>query len=110
MKISDVTLTLFAWEDIPATIYGRHTGKFGGQSQLGLLTLRTDEGAEGHGEQHPSLYPEYPYNGNKWGMVIDTQACIGCHACVIACRARSIAACCSSLYEKSISVPSGDGV
>ena len=48
MKITDVTLTLFAWENIPATIYGRHTGKFGGQSQLGLLTLRTDEGAEGH--------------------------------------------------------------
>ena len=48
MKITDVTLTLFAWENIPATTYGRHTGKFGGQSQLGLLTLRTDEGAEGH--------------------------------------------------------------
>ena len=37
MKITDVTLTLFAWENIPATTYGRHTGKFGGQSQLGLL-------------------------------------------------------------------------
>ena len=48
MKITDVTLTLFAWDDIPATTYGRHTGKFGGKSQLGLLTLRTDEGAEGH--------------------------------------------------------------
>jgi L-alanine-DL-glutamate epimerase-like enolase superfamily enzyme len=48
VKITDVTLTLFAWDNIPATTYGRHTGKFGGQSQLGLLTLRTDEGAEGH--------------------------------------------------------------
>ena len=48
MKITDLTLTLFAWENIPATTYGRHTGKFGGKSQLGLLTLRTDEGAEGH--------------------------------------------------------------
>ena len=44
MKIADVTLTLFGWENIPATTYGRHTGKFGGQSQLGLLTLRTDAG------------------------------------------------------------------
>jgi len=48
VKITDVTLTLFAWDNIPATTYGRHTGKFGGRSQLGLLTLRTDEGAEGH--------------------------------------------------------------
>ena len=43
MKITDVTLTLFAWDDIPATTYGRHTGRFGGKSQLGLLTIRTDE-------------------------------------------------------------------
>jgi L-alanine-DL-glutamate epimerase-like enolase superfamily enzyme len=48
MKITDVTLTLFAWPDIPPTTYGRHTGRFGGESQLGLLTLRTDEGLEGH--------------------------------------------------------------
>ena len=48
MKISDVELKLFAWSDIPATRYGRHTGRFGGQSQLGLLTIKTDDGVEGH--------------------------------------------------------------
>ena len=48
MKIDDVTLTLFEWAGIPATRYGRHTGRFGGTSQLGLLTIRTDEGVEGH--------------------------------------------------------------
>jgi L-alanine-DL-glutamate epimerase-like enolase superfamily enzyme len=48
MKITDVSLTLFAWKDIPATSYGRHTGRFSGASDLGLLTLRTDEGLEGH--------------------------------------------------------------
>ncbi len=48
MKIIDVSLTLFAWGSIPATQYGRHTGKFGGKSQLGLLTLATDQGVEGH--------------------------------------------------------------
>ncbi len=47
MKITDVTLTLFSWSDIPATTYGRHTGRFSGASELGLLTLRTDEGLEG---------------------------------------------------------------
>jgi L-alanine-DL-glutamate epimerase-like enolase superfamily enzyme len=48
VKITDVTLTLFGWSDIPATSYGRHTGRFSGSSDLGLLTLRTDEGLEGH--------------------------------------------------------------
>ena len=48
MKITDVTLTLFAWDDIPATTYGRHTGRFSGKSELGLLTLQTDEGPAGH--------------------------------------------------------------
>jgi L-alanine-DL-glutamate epimerase-like enolase superfamily enzyme len=48
MKITDVALTLFAWSGIPATTYGKHTGQFSGTSELGLLTLRTDEGLEGH--------------------------------------------------------------
>ena len=48
MKISDVTLTLFAWGNIPPTTYGRHTGRFSGSSELGLLTVRTDAGLEGH--------------------------------------------------------------
>ncbi len=47
MKIVDVTLTLFAWDDIPATQYGFHS-KFAGSSALGLLRLVTDEGLEGH--------------------------------------------------------------
>ena len=48
MKVTDVTLTLFGWDDIPTTTYGRHTGRFAGKSQLGLLTIRTDDGVEGH--------------------------------------------------------------
>src|SRR5882757_8773108 len=48
MKITDVTLTLFAWDDIPPTTYGAHTGRFSGKSQLGLLRIATDQGIEGH--------------------------------------------------------------
>jgi L-alanine-DL-glutamate epimerase-like enolase superfamily enzyme len=48
MKIRDLTVTLFAWGGIPPTTYGRHTGRFSGSSELGLVTLRTDEGHEGH--------------------------------------------------------------
>ena len=52
MKITDVTLTLFAWESIPSTVYGRHTARPTGQSDLGLLRLMTDEGIEGHAYYH----------------------------------------------------------
>ena len=48
MKILDVTLTLFAWDDIPATSYGAHTGRFSGASKLGLLSINTDAGITGH--------------------------------------------------------------
>ncbi|MFT5445079.1 MAG: L-alanine-DL-glutamate epimerase-like enolase superfamily enzyme [Gammaproteobacteria bacterium] len=48
MKIIDLSVTLFAWDDIPQTRYGQHTGLFSGSSQLGLLRLQTDEGVDGY--------------------------------------------------------------
>ena len=48
MKIDDVTLTLFAWDNIPSTKYGRQADTFQGSSELGLLTIKTDAGVEGH--------------------------------------------------------------
>jgi L-alanine-DL-glutamate epimerase-like enolase superfamily enzyme len=49
MKITDVSLTLFAWDDLPPRQFGKHTGRMpAGSSELGLVTIRTDEGVEGH--------------------------------------------------------------
>ena len=48
MKITDVTLTLFAWDDIPATRYGQLSQEFSGTTQMGLVTITTDEGVQGH--------------------------------------------------------------
>jgi L-alanine-DL-glutamate epimerase-like enolase superfamily enzyme len=57
MKITDVTLTLFAWDGIPATSYGAHTGRFSGESRLGLLKIATDEGQVGHAFLGSAFYP-----------------------------------------------------
>src|SRR5438270_10755320 len=57
MKISDVTVTLFGWESIPSTIYGHHTARTTGKSDLGLLRIATDEGIEGHASLGTSSNP-----------------------------------------------------
>ena len=57
MKITEVTLTLFAWDDIPATSYGSHTGRFSGASKLGLLKIQTDQGVTGHAFLGSAFFP-----------------------------------------------------
>ncbi|HEV3218028.1 MAG TPA: TAT-variant-translocated molybdopterin oxidoreductase [Vicinamibacterales bacterium] len=45
------------------------------------------------GDQTPpktlTLYPEHKYEGHKWGMTIDVNACIGCNACVVGCQSEN---------------------
>jgi L-alanine-DL-glutamate epimerase-like enolase superfamily enzyme len=57
VKITDVTLTLFSWDDIPATRYAAVTGRFHGSSQLGLLRVVTDQGIEGNAFLGSAYYP-----------------------------------------------------
>jgi MoCo/4Fe-4S cofactor protein with predicted Tat translocation signal len=35
------------------------------------------------------MFPAHPYDGYKWGMVVDLGACVGCAACVAACQAEN---------------------
>jgi molybdopterin-containing oxidoreductase family iron-sulfur binding subunit len=48
---------------------------------------------EGEGHDTPTydttLFPNWQYPGNKWGMSIDMNSCTGCNACIVACYAEN---------------------
>lgn len=45
MKITDLSVTMFNWNSAP---WHTGTGSFGGNRLLGIVTVHTDEGVEGH--------------------------------------------------------------
>ena len=57
MKITDLTLTLFAWDDIPPTSYGAHSGTQNQASTLGLVAIETDAGITGHAFLGSAMFP-----------------------------------------------------
>jgi MoCo/4Fe-4S cofactor protein with predicted Tat translocation signal len=48
---------------------------------------------EGEGHDTPemgtSLFPNWTYTENKWGMSIDMNSCVGCNACIVSCYAEN---------------------
>ncbi|HTC88917.1 MAG TPA: TAT-variant-translocated molybdopterin oxidoreductase [Bryobacteraceae bacterium] len=51
---------------------------------------RTPQFVDQKEEQKPipptlTLYPDYRYQGYKWGMTIDLNSCVGCSSCMMAC-------------------------
>jgi molybdopterin-containing oxidoreductase family iron-sulfur binding subunit len=63
-----------------------------GRELVRAATLREFEKNPGFArdkDDQRSLYPGFKYEGHAWGMVIDTSACTGCSACVVACQAEN---------------------
>jgi L-alanine-DL-glutamate epimerase-like enolase superfamily enzyme len=56
-KITDVTLTIFKWTGLPSVTYTRQGTPAGGESRIGLVTLSTDAGVEGHAFLGSSFRP-----------------------------------------------------
>jgi L-alanine-DL-glutamate epimerase-like enolase superfamily enzyme len=48
MKITELTVTLFAWEGIPSARYGRANPATRARGELGLVCVSTDQGLQGH--------------------------------------------------------------
>jgi len=48
MRITDLDVTLFTWDGLPQAAYSDRNPVTGQSSELGLVTIRTDEGVVGH--------------------------------------------------------------
>jgi len=94
--------------------YQDHRGKFAGGKGDGNYSLEANEaetrgvirqatlsefkanpGFANEGEEHPkdeygtSLFPNWTYKDNAWGMSIDLNSCTGCNACIVSCYAEN---------------------
>jgi molybdopterin-containing oxidoreductase family iron-sulfur binding subunit len=92
-QLDNVTVTATGARQAIATMQDQH--RLDGEDKdlypiLSLVELAQGKRPTGHGdEDKPSLYPPVRYDTYAWAMVIDTGACIGCNACVVACQAEN---------------------
>jgi Fe-S-cluster-containing dehydrogenase component len=60
-----------------------------------LEEYKANPGFANEGEEHPkdefetSLFPNWEYKDNAWGMSIDLNSCTGCNACIVSCYAEN---------------------
>lgn len=59
MRITDITVTMVAWENIPAVRYGTANPATVGRSDIGVVAIETDAGVTGHSFLGASFRPAH---------------------------------------------------
>jgi molybdopterin-containing oxidoreductase family iron-sulfur binding subunit len=60
-----------------------------------LSEYKANPGFANEGETHPktdksnTMFPNWEYKDNAWGMSIDMNSCTGCNACIVGCYAEN---------------------
>jgi molybdopterin-containing oxidoreductase family iron-sulfur binding subunit len=60
-----------------------------------LDEFKANPGFANEGESHPktdrdnTMFPNWEYKDNAWGMSIDMNSCTGCNACIVSCYAEN---------------------
>lgn len=69
------------------TMAGRHLVRTGTVAEYAANPRFVEE--MNPGDHDASFYPGFEYEGYRWGMAVDLNACTGCNACVIACQSEN---------------------